>query len=157
MNRLWDIDELRKFIKNEASGGISKEEVEQLINDAISKIDIKEKLTEIWKNSDTTIEFKKTNINLLNFEKYTKILIYYYDDIDNNNIYQQLIYIQPLTTSINNNLNILTKKGLSQRNLEIKTLLGRIIFNNCIDYDYINNTYEEKNTNIIPYVIYGIN
>lgn len=157
MDRMWDIEELRNFIKNESSGGISKEEVEQLINNAISKIDTKETLIQLWINKNPENSFNKTNINLLYLENYTKLLIYYYDSSSNNSLYQQLIYIKPNNiSSIDIELNKSTEQGKDIRELKIKTLLGRLIFDNCIEHDYINNTHEENNEKIIPYLILGI-
>lgn len=140
MNRTWDIDELRKFIKSESSGGSSQEEIVKL-----------------WENSDVS-EYTNGEINVLKLQNYSGLIFTYLENARGSTLIEVLkIKINNTTVRKVKTFFILpVDNGQLVRFINVEPYNGKIIINKCIKYDYINETQEEEDTSLIPYEVYGI-
>ena len=156
MDRMWDIEELKNFIKNNSSGGISKDEVNKLIDEKINNIT---KINKLWENENQFDNFPQTQINLLYLYQYTKIIIYYKKHINDTNMTNTTLILKDDSSTIRKlfyELIINNDNGLNIRNIDIEPYSGKIIFYNNYYNDYKNATSEENNEYIIPILICGI-
>ena len=156
MDRLWDIEELRNFIKNNSSSGITKDEVNKLIDEKINNVI---KINKLWENNDQFNNFPQTQINLLYLYKYTKIIIYYKKFINDTNITNITLFLKDDSSTMRKLFFELKSKndnGLNIRNIDIEPYSGKIIFYNNYFDDYKNGTSEENNEYNIPVLICGI-
>ena len=140
MNRTWDIDELRKFIKSEASGGSSQEEIVKL-----------------WENSDVS-EYTNGEINIIKLYNYSGLIFTYLENARGSTLVESLkIKINKTALRKVKTFFILpVDNGQLVRFIDVDAYSSKIIINKCIKYDYINKTQEEETTSLIPYEIYGI-
>ena len=144
MNRTWDIDELRKFIKSESSGGSSQEEIVKL-----------------WENSDLS-EYGNGEINFLESKiklaDYNTLIFTYLENARGSTLVESLkikIY-KTAFRKVKTFFILPVDNGQLVRFIDVETYSNKIIINNCIKYDYINKTQEKETTGLIPYEIYGI-
>ena len=143
MDRCWDTEELRTYVKKIAGGSSSSEPVK------------------LWENSDLS-EYGNGEINFLESKiklaDYNTLIFTYLENARGSTLVESLkikIY-KTAFRKVKTFFILPVDNGQLVRFIDVETYSNKIIINNCIKYDYINKTQEKETTGLIPYEIYGI-
>ena len=139
MDRCWDTEELRTYVKKIVGGSSSSEPVK------------------LWENSDVS-EYTNGEINILKLYNYSGLIFTYLENARGSTL------VESLKIKINNTAVRKVKtffilpvdNGQLVRFIDVEPYNSKIIINKCIKYDYINKTQEEEDTSLVPYEVYGI-
>ena len=139
MDRCWDTEELRTYVKKIVGGSSSSEPVK------------------LWENSDVS-EYTNGEINILKLFDYSGLIFTYLENARGSTL------VESLKIKINNKKIRKVKtffilpvdNGQLVRFIDVEPYSGKIIINKCIKYDYINGTQEDEPAGLVPYEIYGI-
>ena len=143
MDRCWDTEELRTYVKKIVGGSSSSEPVK------------------LWENSELS-EYGNGEINFLESKikltDYNTLIFTYLENARGSTLVENLKikFNNQAIRKVKTFFNLPVDNGQLVRFIDVEAYNSKIIINKCIKYDYINKTQEEETTGLIPYEIYGI-